>query len=79
MNLKTYLKSSGITPVPEDAAFARFAKDCGYTASTFYMFVLGHKKPSAQGAIRISNKTNGKVSRKAIKPEFDWNLFHSAG
>ena len=49
------------------------AQKCGI--SRFHLYnVMGGKPPSVQLASRIERATGGRISRKDLRPDVDWNL-----
>ena len=50
------------------------AQRCGITRAYLYNIIYSGKHPSVQLACKIERVTNGKVNRRALRPDIDWNL-----
>lgn len=68
VSAKTYLRS--LTPPEKKALITK----CGITRGYFYNLLAGSKRPSAALACRIERFTSGRVTRREVLPDVDWEL-----
>jgi DNA-binding transcriptional regulator YdaS (Cro superfamily) len=69
MDLSGFIKAQGGTATRNCAVLATLADRAECSAGTLYMIVLGHKQPSATLAGRLSDATDGAVTRHTLLPD----------
>lgn len=66
MNIQDYLKAFEITQT-------KFADDIGVSVSMVGQWISNHRPVTPEKCVAIEKLTNGKVSRKDLRPD-DWQL-----